>query len=478
VILMFMMHPWLGWLTVGGALVLIALTIITEVRSKGPSLDAAASQSNRNLLADGTQRGAEVVRAMGMLPALTARWEKAHVDQMQSQRRATFTVSGLAAVAKTVRMVLQSAMLGLGAYLVIKGQMSAGMLIASNILSSRALAPIDQAIAVWRTFVGARQSYGRIKQLLADVPPPAELFAMPRPYQSLTVEGLAVAAPQTRNPLVKKAQFKVNAGEAVGVIGPSASGKTSVARALVGIWPPLAGKVMLDGTSIDQWSAADLGPAIGYLPQDVQLFDGTIAENIARFAADAPSELVIAAAQAAGFHEHISAFPDAYNTRIGHGGGHLSAGQRQRIGLARALYGDPFLVVLDEPNANLDGDGEVAVLDAIASVKARGGIVIVIAHRASALRAVDLVAVMNQGVMTAFGNRDEVMAKATKAIQQKPRPDGSAPPVVSNGPKPKPGPQPGAGASPPGTRPPPPGMTGPAVGPGPNISAPQPGPGA
>jgi ATP-binding cassette, subfamily C, bacterial PrsD len=418
--LMFLMHAWLGWLTVAGAVVLILLTVITEVRSKRPSLEAMAAQSTRNMMADGTQRGAEVVKAMGMLPALAARWEATHREQMTAQRRATFTVSGLAGAAKTVRMVLQSAMLGLGAYLVIEGQVSAGMLIASNILSSRALAPIDQAIAVWRSFMGARQSYGRIKILLADVPEAPELFSMPRPYQSLTVDNLAVGAPQSRNPLVKRATFKVNAGQAVGVIGPSASGKTTMARALVGIWPVLAGKVMLDGTSIDQWSSANLGPAIGYLPQDVQLFDGTIAENIARFNSDAPADMVIAAARAAGIHEHISAFPDAYNTRIGHGGGHLSAGQRQRIGLARALYGDPFLVVLDEPNANLDGDGEVAVLDAIRNIRERGGIAIVIAHRASALRAVDLVAVMNQGVMTAFGARDDVLAKTTQAIQPKP----------------------------------------------------------
>jgi ATP-binding cassette, subfamily C, bacterial PrsD len=229
------------------------------------------------------------------------------------------------------------------------------------------------------------------------------------------------------------------------VIGPSASGKTTLARALVGIWQPLGGKVMLDGTAIDQWSSADLGPAIGYLPQDVQLFDGTIHENIARFTADAPAEMVIAAAKAAGIHEHVSGFPDAYNTRIGHGGGHLSAGQRQRIGLARALYGDPFLVVLDEPNANLDGDGELAVLEAIRSVRTRGGIVIVIAHRASALRAVDLVAVMNQGIMTAFGPRDEVLAQAVQQQQQKPGggPGAAGSVAVGPGPGPKPLPQPG-----------------------------------
>jgi PrtD family type I secretion system ABC transporter len=418
--LMFLMHAWLGWLTVIGAVILIMLTVITEIRSKRPTLEAVVAQSTRNMMADGTQRGAEVVKAMGMLPALAARWEKTHAEQMQAQRRATFTVSSLAGVAKTVRMVLQSAMLGLGAYLVIEGQLSAGMLIASNILSSRALAPIDQAIAVWRTFMNARQSYGRMSKLLAEVPEAPALFSMPRPYQSLHVENLAVAAPQSRNPLVKRATFKVKAGQAVGIIGQSASGKTTLARALVGIWPPLAGKVMLDSTSIDQWSSADLGPALGYLPQDVQLFDGTIAENIARFVEHAPPDMVIAAAKAAGIHEHISAFPDAYNTKIGHGGGHLSAGQRQRVGLARALYGDPFLVVLDEPNANLDSDGEVAVLEAIRSVRERGGIVIVIAHRASALRAVDLVAVMNEGVMTAFGPRDEVLAKTTQATQPKP----------------------------------------------------------
>jgi PrtD family type I secretion system ABC transporter len=425
---MFLLHPLLGALTVGGALLLLSLTVLTEFRSRRPSIAAAASLSHRNMLADAANRGADVVKAMGLLPILAARWQEAHSVQMRAQRKATFAVGGFAMLAKTLRMVLQSAMLALGAYLVIKGQISAGTLIGASVLSARALAPIDQVIATWRAFVGARQGYGRIRQLLAEAPSgQQQRFALPRPFKSLTVESLAVAAPQSNTPLVKRASFHVKAGQAVGIIGPSASGKTTLARALVGIWQPMGGRVMLDGTSIDQWSSADLGPAIGYLPQDVQLFDGTVAENIARFAADATSEAVIAAARAAGIHAHITAFSDGYDTRIGHSGAHLSAGQRQRVGLARALYGDPFLVVMDEPNANLDNDGEMAVLDAINGVRERGGIAIVIAHRASALRAVDLILVMNNGMMNAFGPRDEVLSKTTQLTPVKSAPAKSLP---------------------------------------------------
>ena len=237
------------------------------------------------------------------------------------------------------------------------------------------------------------------------------LFALPAPKATLTVENLMIASPGSRTLIVRRAAFSLNAGQALGIIGPSAAGKTSLVRALVGVWPPLAGRILLDGASLDQWSPDALGPSIGYLPQDAQLFDGTIAENIARFNAEPDSNAVIDAAQLAGFHHHVVGFPDGYNTRIGQGGTHLSAGQRQRVGLARALYGNPFLVVLDEPNANLDSEGETAVVEAVKSVRARGGIAIVIAHRPSAIAAVDLLLVMKGGDVVAFGPRDEVLSK-------------------------------------------------------------------
>ena len=413
-VFMFMLHWSLFWLTAVGALILILLTWATEVKSKGPTKAALEAQSIRNQTADATQRGAEVVRAMGLLSVRTAMWQVKHAEYVAMQRRSSFIVGGLSATAKLVRMVLQSAMLGLGAYLAIKGQISSGAIIAATILSGRALAPIDQAIGAWKGFVAARQAHDRLVKLFAHYPAKPQVFELPSPTQSLVVENLVVAAPGSRAPIVKRANFGMRAGQALGVIGPSASGKTTLIRALIGVWTPLGGRVMLDGASLDQWEPAALGASIGYLPQDVQLFDGTIAENIARFDKDAKSEAVIAAAKAATFHDHVVAFPDGYNARVGDGGAHLSAGQRQRLGLARALYNDPFLVVLDEPNANLDAEGEAAVVDAIKSVRARNGIAIVIAHRPSAVAAVDLILAMKAGDVIAFGPRDEVFSKILK----------------------------------------------------------------
>ena len=426
---LFLMHPAIGLLAVAGALVLIALTYLTEIKSRAPTKAAFEAQSIRNQTADATQRGAEVVRAMGLLPALETRWNAAHARYLVAQRRATFVTGLLSGMSKTFRMILQSAVLGLGGYLAIKAQLSSGSIIAASIISGRALAPIDQALAAWKSFVAARQAYGRLNKLLALFPDQPELFELPSPKALLTVEGLMVGAPGSRTPIVRRAGFNLAAGQALGIIGPSASGKTSLVRALVGVWSPLAGRILLDGAALDQWSAAVLGPSIGYLPQDSQLFEGTLAENIARFDAKADPEAVIAAARLAGFHNHIVDFPAGYNTRVGQGGAHLSAGQRQRVGLARALYGNPFLVVLDEPNANLDAEGEAAVIEAVRSVRARGGIAIIIAHRPSAIAAVDLLLVMKGGDMIAFGPRDEVMSKtlqnAAKIIQHPAVRDGA-----------------------------------------------------
>jgi PrtD family type I secretion system ABC transporter len=415
-------HWSVAALTIAGAVVLIALTWLTEIKSRQPTQETLEAQSMRNQTADATQRNAEVARAMGLMPALTARWQEAHTTYMAAQRRVTFVVGGLAATAKMVRMVLQSAMLGLAAFLAVKGQISAGAIIAATILSGRALAPIDQAIGAWKGFVAARQGYDRLCKLLALYPDTPALFDLPPPNRALAVESLAVGAPGSRTPIVKRATFALKGGQALGVIGPSAAGKSTLVRAVVGVWTPLAGRVMLDGASIDQWTPAALGPAIGYLPQDVQLFDGTIAENIARFAKDPASEAVIAAAKAAGFHDHVVAMSEGYNTRIGQGGAHLSAGQRQRVGLARALYNNPFLVVLDEPNANLDAEGETAVVEAIKAVRARNGIAIVVAHRPSAVAAVDMILAMKGGDVVAFGPRDEVLAKTVQNAKVIPHP--------------------------------------------------------
>ena len=413
-IVLFLLHPLLGIVTVVGTLVLIGLTYLTEITSKEPAKAAGNAASARNLAADQVQRNAEVVRAMGLLPVLSARWQKSHTAYLVAQRRATKTSALLSGTSKTFRMILQSAMLGLGAYLVIKGQMSSGAIIAGTILSGRAMAPVDQAISAWKGFIAARFAYERLKQMLALYPDASERFQLPPPNKTLVLENLVVAAPGSPVPIVKRASLALQAGQAVGLIGPSASGKTSLIRGIVGVWPSLAGRVLFDGASIDQWTPETLGPAIGYLPQDSQIFDGTIAENISRFKAGASVESVIAAATAAGFHEHVVAFADGYNSAVGHGGAHLSAGQRQRLGLARALYGDPFVVVLDEPNANLDAEGEAAVIEAIGKVRERGGIAIVVAHRPSAIAAVDMLAVMNAGSIVAFGPRDEVLNKVIK----------------------------------------------------------------
>jgi ATP-binding cassette subfamily C protein len=424
----FLLHAWLGWLALCGAVALVLLTLLTEVKSREPAKAALDAQSARNAAADAAQRNAEVVRAMGLLPSLAARWEKAHETYLLAQRRANHVVGGLSATAKMLRFVLQSALLGVGAYLAIRGQVTAGTVIAGSIIGSRALAPVDQALGNWKGFVAARQGYQRLKMLLALYPEQQKAFALPAPARSLVVEGLTVAAPGSSKPIMRRLSLRLEAGQALGIIGPSASGKSTLARALVGVWPPRLGKVMLDGATLDQWTPDALGHSLGYLPQDVQLFDGTVAENIARLCPEPPHDAVIAAAKAAGFHDQVLRLAEGYNTRIGLGGAHLSAGQKQRLGLARALYCDPFLVVLDEPNANLDPDGEAAVTAAIRGLKARGTIAVVIAHRPSALAAVDLILVLKDGEAAAFGPKEQVLARMAETARQirarPPRGDG------------------------------------------------------
>ena len=409
-----LLHPLLCLVTLLGAAVLIWLTFLTETSGRGPTRSAGEALAQRNALLEAAQRNAEAVRAMGLYPALAQRWASAQSAWAGANRSLQFTVGKYAVMSRAFRFVLQSGMLGLGAYLAIRGEVSPGAIVAGTILSSRALAPIDSAIGAWKGFIAARQSHARLDALLAAFPDKRDILRLPAPVKSLTAENIIVSAPGQQTPIIKRASFQVTAGQALGVIGPSASGKTVLGRALVGIWQPIHGSVLLDGASLTQWDPVDLGPHIGYLPQDVQLFDGTIAENIARFAQDAANSDIIAAAEAAGFHQSIISLPEGYNTRIGQGHTQLSAGQRQRLGLARALYKNPFLVVLDEPNAHLDAEGEAALTEAIRSVRRRGGIAIVIAHRPSAITAVDRLMVINAGEIVAIGPKDEVLNRAVQ----------------------------------------------------------------
>ncbi|WP_156647876.1 type I secretion system permease/ATPase [Methylobacterium sp. Leaf87] len=410
----FLFHPLIGVAAVVGAAVLATFGLLTDWATKHPAQTATGHGLRRNGLAEAGRRNAEVLAAMGMQGRLAARWTGANRDYMRAQQHASDVAGGFAAASKVFRMALQSGVLAIGAYLVINGQASAGIIIASSILVARALAPAELAIANWKGFVQARQSWARLSELFARMPASRQRHALVAPSRSLQVESLSVAPPGTPRLVVQDVNFSLQAGQGLGIIGPSASGKSSLVRALAGVWPAVRGKVRLDGAALDQWSADDLGVHLGFLPQEVELFAGTIAENIARFDPQPPSGAVIAAAQAAGVHDLILRLPEGYDTRIGDGGAGLSAGQRQRIGLARALYGDPFLVILDEPNANLDAEGENALTEAILGVRRRGGLCIVIAHRPSALAAVDLILMMAEGRAQAFGPKDEVLKRVLR----------------------------------------------------------------
>jgi ATP-binding cassette subfamily C protein len=412
--LCFAFHVWIGVTASAGALILVVLALLTELLVRKPTKDSAGHSMARLTLAESSRRNAEVLAAMGMAQPLGTRWCDANARYMNGQQRASDVSVTLNAFSKVLRMLLQSTVLAVGAYLVIQQQATAGIIIASSILTSRALAPVELAIAHWKNFLAARQSWRRLSDLLAKHAAEQAPMPLPAPCRSLSVDAISVAPPGCPSLSVRGATFALNAGQALGIIGPSASGKSSLARALVGVWVPARGNVRLDGAALDQWSAEALGRHVGFLPQDVELFDGTVAENIGRFEPESDPGAVIAAARAADVHDMILTLPDGYDTRIGEAGQVLSAGQRQRVALARALYRDPFLVVLDEPNSNLDADGERALTAAIAGVRTRGGIVVVVAHRPSALTAVDCVAAMAHGEIQAFGSKDEVLRKVLR----------------------------------------------------------------
>lgn len=408
----FLLHPVLGIILVGGASLLVALTLLTEVGTRRRVEEAGRAGAARSALLEQARRNGEVVAALGLTRRLVDRLDIHGDAAVAAQQRAADISGGLGAVSKVLRFMLQSGMLGAGAWLVIEGQASSGVMIASSVIASRALAPVELAISSWRPFLAARQAWQRLRHALGAPRPVALPVAPERARHRLTLDQMTVAAPGATTAILSQISFAVEAGQVLGVIGPSASGKSSLARVLVGVWPAARGELRLDGATLDQWPEDDRGAMLGYLPQDVELFDGTVAETIARFDPAATEEAVRAAARAAGAYDMILRLPQGFATRIGESGGILSGGQRQRLALARALYGDPFLVVLDEPNASLDAEGEAALVGAIRDVKGRGGICVVIAHRAAALATADLVLVLAEGRMQAFGPRDEVLKRA------------------------------------------------------------------
>lgn len=410
----FAFHPLIGGTALAGALVLVILTLLTDRLSRRSVQKASNYAGARNRLAEASRRNAEVLVSMAMSTHLLARWRELGVAYRRQQKSANDISGGFGVTGRILRMMLQSAVLAVGAWLVIRQEASGGIIIASSILTGRALAPVDLAIGNWKNFIAARQSWQRLKELLTLLPAAAAQLPLPAPTRHLLVEKLSVTAPQSEKVLVTDVSFLLKAGSALAIVGASGSGKSSLVRALVGAWRPSRGVVRLDGASLDQWPPDALGGHIGYLPQDVELFEGSIAENIARFAPDPAMVSVLAAANAAGVHQLIVSLPDGYNTQIGEQGMLLSAGQKQRVALARALYGNPFLIVLDEPNSNLDAEGEEALTRAILGARARGAIVVIVAHRSSALAAVDFVLTMFQGRQQAFGPKDEVLALAAR----------------------------------------------------------------
>jgi ATP-binding cassette subfamily C protein len=412
----FAFHWLIGVTALVGAVILVMLTLVTEFTSRQPAREALTLAARRNDIASTSRRNAEVLVAMGMSGRLTKRWGEANEKYLSGNQRASDVTGGLGAIAKVMRMMLQSAVLAVGAYLVIHQEATAGIIIAGSILSARALAPVDLAIAHWKGFVAARQAWARLNRLFETIPAQAVQTVLQNPSKRLAVEAVSIVPPGEQRVIVQEVNFALEAGNGLGVIGPSGSGKSSLVRALVGVWQPVRGKVRLDGAALDQWSSDLLGRHIGYLPQDVELFGGSVAQNICRFDPEAKSEAIIAAAKEAGVHDMIIKMRDGYDTQIGDQGGSLSAGQAQRVALARALYGDPFLIVLDEPNSNLDSEGDEALTRAVRGARERGAIVVVVAHRPVGIEAVDMLLVLKDGRMQAFGPKEQVLGQVLQRV--------------------------------------------------------------
>lgn len=404
-----LLHPTLGWLALGFVVNLLLLTLLNQALTRRAAQQAGEAEVAASTYLQGKLRNAEVIASLGMLGDLRRRWQARHGQAQAAQARAHQRGQAMTTVVKFVRYSQQSLALGAGAWLAIHGEISVGAMIAANVLMSRASAPIEMLVSTWPQFQSARAAYGRLAALLTEHADAALGRQRHRLAGALTLEGFSASAAGRATPIVHPLDLRIAAGEVLAILGPSGSGKSTLARGLLGIWPQAGGRVLLDGEALDGQDRAALGPQVGYLPQDVELFEGTIAENIARFGkVEAPK--VIEAAQRAGLHELILRFPRGYDTPIGAGGLGLSGGQRQRIGLARALYGDPQLLVLDEPNANLDDAGELALLRAVEDLKARGKTVVLITHRGGVLQRVDRLLVMQQGRIVADGPREAVLA--------------------------------------------------------------------
>lgn len=409
IVILFLLHPYLGLTVLVGGAFLVFLTFLTERLTAEKNKRLLILAGARQQVAEVSRRHAEVLTALGMQGRVAERWKRSSGQFLAAQERLNFIANSLSNLTKILRMVLQSGVLTVGALLVLEEQASGGVIFASSILSSRALAPVEAAIANWRGFVGARQGWARLKALILAMPPATTGDILAAPEQTLAVENVTLGPPGTQHLTVQGVTFGLSAGQAVAILGPSGCGKSTLVRALAGIWPLAAGAVRLDGADLAQWPAETLGRHIGYLPQNVELIAGTVAENIARFDPAARSEDTIAAARLAGVHDLILHLPEGYNSQVGADGRALSGGQRQRIGLARALYGNPFLIVLDEPNSNLDASGEEALASALADVRARGAIVVAVAHRPSLLQSVDLVLLMRDGRAVAFGPKEKLL---------------------------------------------------------------------
>ncbi|MDG1738670.1 MAG: type I secretion system permease/ATPase [Paracoccaceae bacterium] len=414
-------HPWLGILALSGGTVLILITVLNQILTKRPIMRSSIASFRSDSISDQLRSESEMVQSLGMRGAAFERWQKARAEALQETINSSDLAGTFSTTTKTLRMFLQSAMLGLGAYLVLQNELTPGAMIAGSILMGRALSPIEQAIGQWAVVQRGTKGWSNLVELLSTVPEGAPRTQLPTPKAKLDVQALTVIPPGQQQATLKNVVFNVQAGQAVGVIGPSGSGKTTLARAITGVWRPAGGKIRLDGAALDQYEPDTLGTHVGYLPQRVQLFDGTIAENIARLNANPDSEKIVAAAQKAAAHEMILKFPDGYDTRVSSTGGLLSGGQLQRIGLARALYGEPVILVLDEPNSNLDNEGGEALNQAIRSMKAEGKSVIIMAHRPSAIKECDTLLMLENGTAMAFGPKDDVlrgMVKNHEAIQK------------------------------------------------------------
>lgn len=413
----YLMHPLLGLASLGAVLLLAALAILNNRLITEPTeLSQKAQAAAQNLGAE-SRRNVETSSVLGMTTVVRDRWTLLQMDALEAQTNASDKGGAITATSRTLRLVFQSAILALGAYLAVRQQISPGTMIAASIIMSRALAPVEQSVTHWQAFVSFRQAWKRFSALMADMPSPVSRLSLPAPEGRVSVEGLTIFSQTDRRPLLQGVTFQLEPGSGLGIIGPTGAGKTTLARALTGNWPLKQGVVRLDGADLDHWDPVELGPYLGYLPQRVDLFEGTISQNIARFQPSARPDDIVAAAKQAAVHDMIQQLPDGYNTHLGPRGGTLSAGQCQRIGLARALYGQPALVILDEPNANLDAEGEAALIKAVLSVRARGGTVILVAHRPSAIAALNRLMMLRNGRMMAFGDKDEVLGKVIATRQ-------------------------------------------------------------